>query len=116
MEGWTHLVIYATGLSLLVGSLSEQSEIVDKVWHPIMYLLIPLSGSFFTVESLPKSFAQYVTLNPTVHCTEMIREGFFGESYHWHYDRIYLVTFNVLILAAGILNIRLISKRITLDL
>jgi ABC-type polysaccharide/polyol phosphate export permease len=115
VEGWFYLFLYAAGLSLLIGTLSEQSDLVEKLWHPIMYFLIPFSGSFFFVDDLPPVFASWVLINPTVHCTEMVREGFFGNAHRWHYDRKYLVFSVSALLLAALWNCRVLSKKVTLE-
>jgi ABC-2 type transport system permease protein/capsular polysaccharide transport system permease protein len=115
LEGWMFLVWYAASISLLIGAASERTEIVDKIWHPLMYLLVPLSGSFFMVESLPPEFRNFVLFIPTVHCAEILREGFFGTGYRWHYDMGYLVFANMALLILGMAQVIKTSKIITIN-
>jgi len=103
---WLMLAWLAAGISLMIGALSEHSEVVDKLWHPIMYLLIPLSGSFFMVESLPPSLREAVLINPTVHCAEMFRAGYFGPGHVWHYDILYVVSVNMVLTLLGLSLVR----------
>ena len=114
-EGWFLLVWYALGVSLIIGAVSERTELIEKIWHPIMYLLVPLSGSFFTVESLPPAFAQVVLFIPTVHCAEIVREGFFGTTYRWHYDMGYVVTFNMILFLLAYAQVRYMSRKLVLE-
>jgi capsular polysaccharide transport system permease protein len=104
--GWLMLAWFAAGISLIIGALSENSEIVDKLWHPAMYLLVPLSGSFFMVEALPPALREAVLLNPTVHCAEMFRAGYFGPGHVWHYDILYVVAMNMLLTLLGLSLVR----------
>lgn len=113
--GWFMLGWYALGISLLIGSLGEQSDIVDKIWHPLMYLFLPLSGAFFIVDMLPQPAQQLALLLPTVHCCEIFREGFFGNQITWHYDLSYLVTFNLALTALGLAQVRHITRTLILD-
>jgi ABC-type polysaccharide/polyol phosphate export permease len=115
-EAWILLVCYATALSLFMGALSEQSEIVEKLWHPATYLLIPLSGAFFMVESLPPALRPVVLLNPTVHCNEIFREGFFGSEHVWHYDVGYVVTFSMILGLLGLAQVRHVSRKLVLEM
>jgi capsular polysaccharide transport system permease protein len=114
--GWALLIWFALSISLFIGSLSERTDIVEKIWHPAMYLLVPLSGSFFTVESLPHGFSELILYNPTVSCTEIIREGFFGTNYHWHYDIGYTITFNLIFTMIGLNQVWLTSRKLALEL
>jgi ABC-2 type transport system permease protein/capsular polysaccharide transport system permease protein len=113
--GWFMLAWYASSLSLLIGALSERSEIVDKIWHPIMYLLLPLSGSFFTVSSLTPIMRELVLLMPTVHCAEMVRAGYFANNHQWFYKLDYVVIFNLFLMFAGVHQIKQISKKIVIS-
>jgi capsular polysaccharide transport system permease protein len=114
-EGWFMLAWYSCGLSLLVGAVSEFTELVERVWHIVQYLMIPLSGTFFLVESLPVSLQGLVLMLPTVHCVEMFREGFLGADIVWHYDRFYVVCCNLGLTAVGLLAVRLASKNVRLE-
>lgn len=113
--GWFLLAWYAFALSLFIGALSEQTEIIERIWHILQYLMIPLSGSFFIVESLPKAFQSAALLIPTVNCAEMFREGFFGTSYVWHYDIGYVVIFNMALTLLGLSRVCYVSRNLILE-
>ncbi len=105
-SAWVMLAWFAASVSVILGVMSEHSEIVDKLWHPAMYLLLPLSGSFFMVESLPPKLREAVLVNPTVHCVEMFRAGYFGPMHTWHYDALYLVSVNMVLTLIGLSLVR----------
>jgi ABC-type polysaccharide/polyol phosphate export permease len=71
-----------------------------------MYLLLPLSGSFFMVEALPPSLREPVLFMPTVHCAEMFRAGYFGPGHVWHYDILYVVSVNMVLTLLGLSLVR----------
>jgi capsular polysaccharide transport system permease protein len=79
--GWLLLAWFAVALGLIVGAASERSELVERVWHVLTYLLFPLSGAAFMVEWFPKSVQELLLWVPMVHGTEMIRHGYFGQPY-----------------------------------
>jgi ABC-2 type transport system permease protein/capsular polysaccharide transport system permease protein len=115
LEGWMLLVWYAASISLFVGALSEKTEIVERVWHVVQYLMIPLSGSFFMADSLPEQARDILLYIPTVNCAEMIREGYFGPGYRWHYDYKYLLAVNSALLLLGLAQVREMSRNFTHD-
>ncbi len=84
------LAWFGCSLALFVGALSERAEIVHVIWHPISYILFPLSGAAFSVDSLPTVFQSTVLLLPMVHGVEILREGYFGTHFHAHYDIAYM--------------------------
>jgi ABC-type polysaccharide/polyol phosphate export permease len=112
--GWILLAWYAASLSLFIGALSERFEIIDKFWHPLMYLLLPLSGSFFIVSALPPKLRDLVLLQPTAHCAEMVRAGYFGPTHEWTYSIGYVVAFNMVLMFLGLIQVRHVSKTLVL--
>jgi capsular polysaccharide transport system permease protein len=113
--GWFLLGWYAFSVSLLFGALSERTEFIERLWHIVQYLMIPLSGSFFIVDALPPTLGSMVLLNPTVHCTEMFRAGFFGAGYSWQYSVSYATSASVALTLLGVSQVRLVSSRQALD-
>jgi len=90
MIGWFMLAWFGASLALLVGALSERSELMEKLWHPAAYLLFPLSGAAFMVDWLPPAAQKMVLYLPMVHGIEMLREGYFGSAVIAHYDIAYM--------------------------
>jgi ABC-type polysaccharide/polyol phosphate export permease len=87
---WFMLAWFGSSLAMLMGALSEQFEIVDKLWHPASYLLFPLSGAAFMVDSLPTRAQEFILWLPMVHGVELLREGYFGSTFKAHYDMSYM--------------------------
>jgi ABC-type polysaccharide/polyol phosphate export permease len=93
--GWIMLAWFGASLALLVGALSERSELVEKIWHPLSYLLFPMSGAAFMVDWLPSSAQKVVLFLPMVHGVEILREGYFGHAVNAHYDLAYMSVINL---------------------
>ncbi len=62
LHAWLLTAWFGAAFAMLLGALSERTEIVDKLWHPAAYLLFPLSGAAFLV----------------MHCQRTSRMLFFG--------------------------------------
>lgn len=88
---WLLLAWFGASLAILMGALSEQSELVDKFWHPFAYLMFPLSGAAFSVDALPPATREIALWIPMVNGVELLREGYFGSQYQAHYNVVYLV-------------------------
>lgn len=110
--GWVLLIWFAVGLGFLIGSLSERSELIDRIWHVFTYLLFGVSGAGFMVSWLPDKFQELVLWLPMVNCTELIRKGYFGGNHHYYYDIPYVITFNLCLLFIGLALVRDIGRRI----
>ena len=75
--GWLMLTWFGFGLALVLArALSEMSETVDKLWHPMAYFTFPLSGAAFLVDSLPQKAQELILYLPMVHGWNMCaRDG-----------------------------------------
>ena len=111
-QGWFMLAWFGAGLGLLLGALSWTSELVEKFWHPLAYILFPLSGAAFLVDSLPKAGQEAALWLPMVHGLEYLREGYFGSVINAHYDLGYMAMWNAGLLLTGLLHVRAISGQV----
>ena len=108
--GWFMLAWFGFSLALFLGALSEQSELVEKLWGPASYLLFPLSGAAFTVDALPTRFQEFVLLLPMVHGVEILREGYFGGSFKAHYSIAYMAVVCSGLTLFGLAKARQVSR------
>ncbi|SKA36261.1 capsular polysaccharide transport system permease protein [Enhydrobacter aerosaccus] len=90
LAGWLMMGWLALGVSSLTVVLSEKYEIAERFIQPFQYLQLPISGTFFLVDWLPYDAQQIIWYNPTVHCYEMFRAGFFGPSIVTYYSPLYV--------------------------
>lgn len=110
--GWVMLVWFGSALAIFLGALSESSELVDKIWHPSAYILFPLSGAAFLVDSLPKAAQDVVLLLPMVHGVELLRDGYFGSAIKAHYNIGYMATCCIFLTLLGLAQLRIIGRRV----
>ena len=109
---WFMLAWFGASLAVLMGSLSEQSEVIEKLWHPTSYLLFPLSGAAFMVDSLPEQAQNFVLLLPMVHGVELLREGYFGSVFKAHYDMEYMAIICLVLTLLALAQTRKISRTV----
>lgn len=107
---WSLLAVFGAALAIVLGSLNERSEIVDKFWHPMSYILFPLSGAAFSVDALPSGVQKIVLWIPMVNAVEMVREGYFGSRYRAHYDLSYLMGVTLVLTLLALILVRLASQ------
>ncbi len=110
--GWFMIAWFGTATALFLGALSESSEMVDKLWHPCAYILFPLSGAAFLVDSLPVAAQHFVLYLPMVHGVELLREGFFGSKIVAHYDIAYMALVNTGITILALAQVRKVSRTV----
>jgi capsular polysaccharide transport system permease protein len=110
--GWTMLAWFGTSLALLIGAGTAFSEVVERLWHPVSYLMFPISGAAFMVDWLPEGLQKIVLLLPMVHGVEMLREGYFGNAVRTHYDLGYMAICCLVLSLAAMYVVHEASRRV----
>jgi ABC-type polysaccharide/polyol phosphate export permease len=89
--GWFFTAWFSMAFGLILGLLNEISKVTERIYNPVGYLLIIVSGCFYMADWLPPDVRQPVLLfNPLLHLFETIRAGFFGAVVRTHQDLAYL--------------------------
>ena len=89
---WCLLAWLTFAVGLIVAGLTEISEAVERFIHPIMYLTIPVTGTFYMVYWLPEKIRDLALWSPLVHASEMFRAGLFSQDVPTQWDAVYLVS------------------------
>jgi ABC-2 type transport system permease protein/capsular polysaccharide transport system permease protein len=108
--GWIMLAWFGSALAITLGALAYQYELIDKIWHPISYLMFPLSGAAFLVDILPKRAQDIILYIPMIHGVELLREGYFGSKIHAHYDLGYMISVCAVLSLFGLSQVRYINR------
>lgn len=109
---WLLMAWFAVALGLVVGAISERSEMFERIWHTITYLLFPLSGALFMIDWMPKAVQKLLLILPMVHGTEMLRHGYFGNAVKTYEDPTYLMLINLILLLIGLSLARETGRRV----
>jgi capsular polysaccharide transport system permease protein len=112
LEGWFMLAWFGASLALLVGAGTAFSPLVHRLWHPISYLLFPMSGAAFMVEWLPTNLQALVLYLPMVHGVELLRHGYFGNVVRTHHDIGYMAECCLVLNLCGLYVVREASRRV----
>lgn len=89
--GWALMSWFSACLGIILGCLSEHSELVERLWHPVSYFMLPISGVFYMVDWLPASLQKLAMWVPMVHPIEMMRAGYWGSVITTHYQVSYIL-------------------------
>ena len=115
LYGWLLLAWFGAVLAIIVGALTAYSETVERLWHPISYLLFPLSGAAFMVEWLPRKFQDIILWLPMVNGVELLRNGYFGTVVRTHFDISYTVSVCLVMTLFGLALMRDASRRVVIE-
>lgn len=113
IAGWLMLAWFGVALGLLLGTLSIRYDIIERLWHPISYLTLPLSGAAYLVDALPQDIQSWALYLPMVNGIELMREGYFGSYAKAHYDIPYMAACSLIMTLIALLQLRLTARSIT---
>lgn len=107
---WMLMAMFAVGLGLVICSISFYFEPFAKIWSSLSFIMMPLSGAFFFVHTLPQQIQHYVLMIPMVHGTEMFRAGYFGGSQITYQNPWFILMCNLVLLLIGLTMVDSFSK------
>ncbi|OXI48073.1 ABC transporter permease [Burkholderia aenigmatica] len=112
LKGWLLLCWYSAAMGLLIGGLTEFSDLVEKLWHPIAYFQLPVSGAFALASWLPPGLRHIVLLFPVPNAVEIFRYGYFGNTIRPYYDTPYVCSICLILTWLGLLAAQSASRRL----
>lgn len=112
---WGLLAWYTIAMAFIIGGLTEFSEVVDRLWHPIAYFQLPVSGAFIMSSYLPPHLRNIIGLFPTANCAELLRYGYFGNKVTPYYDVPYVCAVCLVLTWLGLYIVRNASKRVEMQ-
>ncbi|MBX9926762.1 MAG: ABC transporter permease [Hyphomicrobiaceae bacterium] len=115
VTGWVLTGWFCLSFAMCIAALSERYEIVERFVQPLMYITLPVTGTFYMVDWMPANIQPWLLWSPMVHGNEMFRAGLFGPQVVAHYDPAYLALCCLVLTTAGIAMVRWVRKYVRLD-
>ncbi|MDG6881302.1 Polysialic acid transport protein kpsM [Phocoenobacter uteri] len=112
LVAWIMMSFFAMGLGLIICSIAQYIEPFGKIWGTLAFVMIPLSGAFFFVDSLPTDIQEYAKWIPMISGTEMFRKGYFGDSVITHENILFLFSCDLVMIFIGLVMVRKFSEGI----
>lgn len=109
---WFLMVFFAIGLGLIICSIAQKSEVFGKLWRTLTFIMLPLSGVFFFVYTLPPQIQTYAKWIPMINGTEMFRHGYFGEAIPTYENIQFLIISDLAMILIGLIMVRNFSRGI----
>ncbi|WP_107688928.1 ABC transporter permease [Neisseria wadsworthii] len=110
LAAWLMMAFFAVGLGLVICSIAFNFEAFGKLWSTFSFIMLPLSGAFFFVYTLPHQVREYALMIPMVHGTEMFRHGYFGDSIVTYENIWFMLICNLVLLLLGLAMVNNFSK------
>lgn len=113
--GWIVYALIVLPICLIVGPLSEMSEVVEKFVPVVTYVMIPFSGAFAMASWLTPSVREYLLWSPFVNAMELMRGGVWGDAVNVYYSIWNPLIFALVTTAIGLALCRRVRRTMTVE-
>lgn len=97
---------------LVVCGISAYWDTIEKVVGYVNRPMMWISGVFYTANELPTRAREFLLYNPLLHCTEILRDGWFRAYTARHASLVYPLVWIVVLLFLGLLFERAARRRL----
>jgi capsular polysaccharide transport system permease protein len=112
LVGMFSMLWFAFAGSLVIAGLTYERRTLGRLVHPFTYLMMPLSGAFFTMSMLPGPLRNIFLWIPLAHIFEILRYGWFHSSNHKYFDAGYVLVWLLGLSLMGLILLSQARKRI----
>lgn len=105
---------FSFAISLGICTAAHFSRAAAKLVHPLVYLVMPLSGAFFLLKWIPEPYRSALAWFPLVQIFEMVHVGQFASLESPYYDPIYIAGSCLALTVLGLLSLRVLRRHIHL--
>jgi capsular polysaccharide transport system permease protein len=111
--GYFFMTWWCVAVGLVIAAFSERTVIFERIWAPVSYIYLPVSGFMYMAAWLPGSLRSiFLAVMPALPCYEMIRSGIFGPVMRFYYDIPRLSYILAAITLVGLLGMRDVRRYI----
>ena len=108
---WILFSWFSAGLAMTIGLATSMNSLLKNLWHPVTYLMFPLSGAAFMVEWMSPGMQRIALYIPMVHGTEWLRAGYFGDAVRTSFDALYFISWCMALTLSGLFMARHVGAK-----
>jgi len=105
-EAMAFAALLALGIGVINAFAFCRFPIWQRAWSILTRPLFIISGIFFTFETIPRPYDDYLWLNPLIHIVGLMRRGFYPGYEADYVSRAYLLLLPLCLLAFGLVFLR----------
>jgi capsular polysaccharide transport system permease protein len=106
---------FSFAVSMPICAATYVNKAVSKFVHPVMYAIMPISGSFFLLDWIPEPYRGYISWFPLVQIFELLHTGQFESVNSKYYSVIYIISWCMFITLLGLFSLRVVRRHIHLS-
>jgi capsular polysaccharide transport system permease protein len=114
MAGVALMAWLSLAVSMIVCALTNENRLAGRLVHPILYILMPLSGAFFRLQWLPQPFRTWMSWFPMVQIFELVRYGQFHSAKNTYVHPVYIIGWCMALTYIGLISLQIVRRHIHL--
>lgn len=115
LAAFGYMVWFSFALAMPVCAACYMSKAVPKFVHPIVYILMPISGTFFLLAWIPEPYRTWLSWFPLNQIFEMYHSAHFASVDSPYYSATYLTGWCLALTLVGLVSLRLVRTHIHLS-
>jgi capsular polysaccharide transport system permease protein len=115
LAGWFLYCLFSFSLCLVLGPLSEMSDVLEKLVPVVTYIMIPFSGTFNMTSWLSPEAQRIVYYSPFVHGMELMRYGLFGDRVQAQWDVFVPLFASMIFIMIGLAMCRRVRRELVVE-
>jgi len=84
--GYLLVILFSFAFVMTMAALAELNETIERLSHIIVYLMLPVSGIFLPLYSVPAKFRDILVFFPLVDAVEYFHKGYYGARMPTYYN------------------------------
>ena len=106
------MLLLSLGIAMVICGLTYGNRSIGRLVHPLTYIMMPLSGAFFTMAQIPGPVRDLILTIPLAHVFELLRYGWFESATAEYISPMYLGGWIMGMWFVGLLLISIVRQRI----
>ncbi len=106
---------FSFSVAMIICALTHENRLAGRLVHPMLYILMPLSGAFFQLSWVPLPYQNWLWWSPMVQIFEELRYGQFDSATDKFVNLPYIVAWCLLLSYAGLVSIKIVRRHVHLN-
>jgi len=115
LAGWFLYSLFTFSICLVLGPISEMSDVLEKLVPVVTYVMIPFCGTFNMTSWLSPDAQHVVYYSPFVHGMELMRYGIFGDRVQAQWDVFVPLFASMVFILIGLAMCRRIRRELVVE-
>ena len=106
---------FSFSVSMIICALTHENRLAARLVHPVLYILMPLSGAFFQLSWIPQPYQTWLSWSPLMQIFEELRYGQFASASNKFVSLPYTTAWCIVLSYIGLVSIKIVRRHVHLN-